>query len=57
MHTVSDDYPETIQEAIEKAISETAKDGVIGNLAVDPDSVTVVKPQPPEGTFSFPDCK
>ena len=43
--TLSEEDPEAIKEAVEKALSESVSDGTVGNLKVDPDSVAVMQSQ------------
>ena len=43
--TLSDEDPETIKEAVQKALSEALSDGTVGNLKADPDSIAVLQPQ------------
>ena len=42
--TVSGEDPQSIKEAVEKALSEATSDGTVGNLEVDPASVAVMQP-------------
>ena len=42
---LSDEDPASIKAAIQEAMSEAVSDGTVGNLNVDPDSVSVEEPQ------------
>ena len=42
--TLSDENPESVRDAVEKALSAAASDGIVGNLEVDSDSVAVMEP-------------
>ena len=44
MDTVSDEDPEIIKEAVEKALSKATSDGSVGNLEIDAGSVAVMEP-------------
>ena len=44
--------PSTIQEAVNTVLSETLKNGTVGNLNLKPDSVNVMESRTHEGRLS-----